>query len=165
MIKTVAKADTARAREAVKIIEDIMGIFRSVKIGKRMWHATLFEKPAVIKHNGADSVPSKLIGVRIEREKIVLPEPKTSIGKRVQAFRETLEPLVIVRPMFEHAKIHCINVDLMIGTRSMLFTNQRVSLVALPLRGDLLRAVPSRKDLNKIFWLFKNNFPEFKYQA
>jgi hypothetical protein len=165
MIKTVAKANTVKAREAVKIIEDIMDIFGSIKIGKRMWHATLFEKQVSIKHNDADSVPLKSIGVRIERKKIILPETKTRFGKRIQAFKETLEPLVIVRPMLEHARIHCINVDLMIGTRPMPFTNQRVTLLAIPLREDLLRAVPSRKDLDKIFWLFKNNFPEFKYRT
>lgn len=165
MIKTVARANAVKAREAVKIIEDIMSIFRSIKIGKRMWQATLFEKPVTIKHNGASSVSVNSIGVRIERVKAVSPEFRTVLGKRIQVFKAAMEPLVIVRPMLEHAKIHFINVDLIIGTRPMPFTNQRASLVALPLKVDLLRAVPSRKDLDKIFWLFKDNFPEFRYCA
>lgn len=165
MINVAARANTTKARKATKIIEEIVSIFGSLKTGKRVWHATPFEKLVTIERTYADCVCAKSIGVRIEREKVALLEPRTRFGKRIQVLKTALEPLIIVRPMLEHAKIRYINVDLIIGARPRPFADPRDSLVALPLREDLLAAVPSRKDLNKIFYMFKENFPEFKCRA
>ncbi len=125
-------------RDALEVIEAILVICGSLELGKNTWQAEFFEENPVIiqgKKPGAIGMYVTPVGVRIQRKKPVIV-PKNQYQKLMQGLKEMLEPVIIIRPIFHHAHVRSLSIDLVINKRR--FSHPKDSWMTLLFRKDLL---------------------------
>ena len=84
------------------------------------------------------------VSIYIQRKKNPSPQPKTRIGKFIQA----IEPVIVVGPFYNCANVHSLNFGFMVG--ESIFASPEDSLLLLPLR----------KELDQLMGLLKGKIPE-----
>lgn len=154
MIKKSLQSEAVQAREATEVISQILNIFASLDVNKNKWLVVQTEEQVLVQGKGPSNMGMYVneITIRIERRRAVR-EPKNRLQALIQGIKDALEPAIVIHPLFEHAKVHCVNIDLLVGERRLSDPK------------DLSRMNPFKGDLKKIFDIFKEKFPELKYRA
>jgi len=162
MIKKSLDSGAVQAREAAEVISEILNIFASLETQNKWWQFKRRNKwlpvqteEQVLVHGkglGNIGIYVKEITIRIERRRVVR-EPKNRIQKLMQGIMDALEPSIVVQPLFEHAKVHCVTIDLLVGERRLADPR------------DLSFVNPFKGELEEIFKTLKEKFPELNYRG
>lgn len=162
MIRKSFDSGAVQAREAAEIISEILNIFASLEIKNKWWQfkrknkwlAIQTEEQVLVHGKGPGNIGIYVneITIRIERRRVVR-KPKNRFEELVQGIKDALEPAIVVQSLFEHAKVHCVNIDLLVGERRLADPR------------DLSFVNPFKGELKEIFKTLKEKFPELKYRA
>lgn len=141
----IAKRKVAQPRGGKVVIEAAHEAFKALSITG--WEATQTEEEVFIKV-AQKRVAVKTVSLSIKREKAGTKN-QGWVGKLVR----DLEPVITIGPLYEDAKTHCVNMELVIGGR-MLSSPE-----------DSLYAFRFKKEIKKIFGALVAAIPELNYRG
>lgn len=158
MINTSATEGSTN-RCALEVIQAVLEICGSLELGKKTWHATLFEQPVLIPGKNKMGLYVNTIGVLITPERIAV-QPKGNYQKLKKQFEVMLTPAIIIPPMFEKEKVRGLDVIFMVGKYKLPDLNFPWLAKNLPYWKELTKKLPYWKEKKQISDTLRANFPE-----
>lgn len=142
----IAKKGTKPAvRSGGAVIESALNAFKALNLAG--WEATQIVEEFTL-FISSKNVVVKTVGLRIARVKV-----DTKKQGWIEKLVRDLEPAIVLGPLYEDAKTHCVSMSFVIAGR----------LLSAP--EDSLYAIPFKREIKKIFSAMEVAIPELKYRG